>query len=166
MARLALASSLLGSALLAACKVPLPEPDARWDVTVRGNTTTCSIEKDVLEYEKSYTYEVSWPNKEDGDVTTTEIRIDGEPFATGQTAGCSIEYASPTWLDEREQGFIKWGLVGIAEQQQGAGGCEIEKEFDWYGSETITVEESTDTSIPEGCTYTMTVEGQFLGGGG
>lgn len=166
MARLALRSSLLGFAVLAACKVPLPEPDARWEVTVRGDATTCSIDKDVLAYEETYTYEVSWPNKDDGDVTTTEIRIDGEPFATGQTAGCSIEYASPTWLDEREQGFIKWGIVGIAEQQQSAGGCQIKNELDWYGTETITVTESTAPDIKTGCTYTTTVEGQYLGGGG
>lgn len=166
MARLALASSLLGFAFLAACKVPLPEPDARWEVVVRGYETSCSLDKDVLEYEETYTYEVSWPNKDQGDVTTTQIRIDGESFATGQTEGCSIEYVSPTWLDERDQGYIKWGLVGVAEQQQGAGGCEIEKGFDWYGTETITVEESTTNEIAKGCTYTMTVEGQYLGGGG
>ena len=160
-----LASSLLGFAV-AGCAVPAAEPDARWDVTVRGDDTSCTIDKDVLDYEEHYTYEVRWPNKEDGDVTTTEIRIGGEPFATGQTAGCSIEYASPTWLDDRDQGFIKWGLVGIAEQQQGAGGCEIEKEFDWYGTETITVTESTDPEVETGCTYTMTVEGNYLGGGG
>ena len=166
MARLAFASSLLGSAALSACAVPAPEPDASWEVTIHGDATTCSLEKSVLDYEETYTYEVRWPNKDDGDVTTTEIKIDGEPFATGQTAGCSIEYASPTWLDEREQGFIKWGLVGIADQQQGAGGCEIKDKFDWYGTETITVAESTDPAIKEGCTYTTTVEGNYLGGGG
>jgi hypothetical protein len=166
MARLAFAALPAASVFLAACTVPIPEPDARWDVVVRGYSTDCSIDKDVLEYEESYTYEVSWPHKEDGDVTTTEIRISGEPFATGTTSGCTIEYVSPTWLDEREQGYLKWGLVGIADQQQGAGGCEIEKGFDWYGTETITVEESTTTEIETGCTYTMTVEGQFLGGGG
>ena len=165
MARLTLAFPLLGSAI-AGCAVPPAEPDARWDVTVHGYNTNCTIDKDVLEYEEQYTYEVRWPNKDDGDVTTTEIRISGEPFATGQTSGCSIEYASPTWLDEREQGYIKWGLVGIADQQQGAGGCEIKNEFDWYGTETITVTESTAPEIKAGCTYTTTVEGNYLGGGG
>jgi hypothetical protein len=166
MPRLVLAASILGSALFGACAVPAPEPDAEWDVTVRGDDTTCSLDKSVLDYEENYTYEVRWPNKDDGDVTTTEIRITGEPFATGQTSGCSIEYASPTWLDERDQGFIKWSLVGVADQQQGAGGCDIKDKFDWYGTETITVTESKDPEIPEGCTYTMTVEGNYLGGGG
>jgi hypothetical protein len=166
MARLPIAASFLGSLLVAGCKVPIPEPDARWDVTVSGDATNCRTDKDATAYENSYTYEVTWPNRDEGDVTTTEIRIDGEPFATGQTSGCTIEYASPTWLDEREQGYIKWNLVGNALEQQAAGGCEIAKEFDWDGTETITVEESTDTSIEEGCTYTLIVQGHFLGAGG
>jgi hypothetical protein len=164
MARLLLASSLLGSGL-SGCKVPLADPDARWEVTVTGDETDCTLDKGAVDYTHTYTYEVSWPNQDDGDVSTTELRIDGEPFATGTTAGCTIEYTSPTWLDEREQGYIKWHIVGTAQQQQAAGGCEIKDDFDWDGIETITVEESTDPEIEEGCTYSTTVQGHFLGGG-
>jgi hypothetical protein len=144
--------------LLVGCKLSAPEPDARWQVDLTHGSKdaqTCYQQDDAHNMQETYVYEVTWPNKDDGDVTTTEITIDGEPFAAGQTSGCSIEYASPTWLDQRDQGYIKWSLVGKAEEQQGAGGCE-----------TITVEESTDTSIPEGCSYTVVVQGTFLGAGG
>ena len=161
---LVLFSAALNGVVLDGCALKPPEPDARWQVTLTGDTTNC-LTDGSSGYQKTFTYEVTWPNKPD-DVTTTEIRIDGESFATGQTSGCSIEYQTPTWLEERDQGYLKWSIAGRADQQQNTGGCDIDDGLDWDGVETITIEESTDNTVPEGCTYTLLATGKFLGTGG
>lgn len=145
---------------LVGCGTQTPDPDAVWEVTLTGDSTNCFDSTEG--YQNQYNYQIYYPSSD----ATTEIRIDGELFASGFTSGCTIEYSTPTWLEERDQGYLKWSIEGTAEAQQGAGGCSIAKKFDWYGTETITVEESTDPEISEGCTYTLTTTGFFKGSGG
>ena len=151
---------ILASISLMGCAEETEAPDGEWEVTVTGDANSCTTSTEG--YEENFVYQLFY----DGSETTVEI--DGEGFASGTTSGCTLNYTSQTWLEERDGGDLQWDITGTATVQGAAGGCEgedLEEGLDWQGTETITVVSSEDESIPEDCTYTMTVSGVFLGGG-
>jgi hypothetical protein len=159
-----LSISLLSLAM-ASCATEEVVPDGEWQVNVTGLSTDCCEANDEdlcagdLEgYQEGFAYQLFF------DGSTTEIKVDGDRFATGITTGCNIEYSSSIWLEERDGGSLNWQIIGQAQYQGAAGGCSIENDLDWAGTEVLTVIQSDDPSAPLGCTYTMSVEGSFTGG--
>ena len=136
-----------------ACRPPL-EVDATWDVTVTGVETSCV--QDTTGFLKSYAYDIVY------DGTRAKIYIDNTMFATGDHRGCSLRYTSATYLEDSAEGNFTWDIDGAATVQGAAGGCDVQEGFDWEGTETLTVRESENPNIEEGCTYTMTVQGVFV----
>ena len=140
--------SLLG------CKAT-EEPDGVWSVTVTGTETNCI--SDTSGYLESFNYALFF------DGTQTEVYIEDDLFATGQLRGCYLEYRSAVYLEEALDGAFRWGISGTADVQGLGGGCDLPEDLDWSGTETLTVEESDNPNIEEGCTYTMAVEGTYSG---
>ena len=149
-----------------ACAPEDVPPDVVYNVTVKSEVdgdnlvTTCIAEGEQAPvFEQVFRYELYFSG------STVDLRIDGEGFAAGTRSGCDMEYESAVWLEERDAGDVRWSLSGFAANQGAAGGCDdIPEGLDWQGSETITVEESEDESVPVGCTYEMVTEGTLAGG--
>lgn len=132
-----------------------PVPDGTWDVTVVGTTTDCTTS--TVGYQESFRYDLYYTGY------IVDLYVDDIYFATGGVTGCSLQYDSTVWLEERDAGaWLRWSLSGEAVIQGKAGGCDIENDLDWSGTETITVEESGDETVLAGCTYEMAVTGTFV----
>ncbi len=130
------------------------EPDVSYEVTVTGVTNGCT--SDTSGYRETFQYDLFF----DGGAVL--IQVDGTPMATGEITGCNIEYETSVWLEERDNDTtLRWQLTGDAQYQGLAGGC-VEDPFDWEGTETITVLESTDPAVLVDCSYTMTTTGSLL----
>ena len=157
MPRLALSACLLPLAALVACGPTVPPPDASWNVTVTGLSTDCT--SDTSGFQETYGYNLYF------DGSAVEVRIGEDYFAAGTQSGCSLSYESPVWLEERDAGKLRWQILGEADFQGAAGGCDIEGDFDWYGTESVVITESEDEAVPEGCTYEMEVTGQYQAAG-
>jgi len=154
-----LAAGLGAVAILAlGCGSPPAEPDGSWAVTVTGLETDCTDSSEG--YQKSFTYQLFY---DETDLSLVELRIDDESFATGFVSGCSISYQSAIWLEEDDGGNYRWQIVGEAEHQGAAGGCEIPDDRDWYGSETLVIVDSENEDVPAGCIYEMSAEGNWAG---
>ena len=137
-----------------------------WEVTIEGdpesdgnNEWTCG--EGVSGYKKVYTYEMYQAG------SAVEIKIDGETFAMGEQRGCSLEYQSSIYLEDpdliAEDDSFRWKIEGSAEVQGAAGGCPdlMDTEFDWLGTETLTVVDSENETIPMSCTVLMNVAGVY-----
>ncbi len=137
-----------------ACGPQDPVPDVSYEVTVTGVTNGCTTE--TQGYRETFQYDLFF---EGGAVL---IQVDDVPMASGEITGCDIEYQTSVWLEERENDtFLRWQLTGDALYQGLAGGC-VDDPYDWEGTETITVTESTDPSVLAGCTYTLSTAGTLL----
>ena len=138
---------------LVACKETI-EPNGTWTVSITGLDTDCveSEEGFLQTYEYSLYYDGSY----------VEIKVDGESFAAGQIRGCAIQYESGVYLEESDSGDFRWFISGNADVEAAAGGCgDIPDEYDWYGTETLTVVSSDNEGVAEGCDYNMEVVGTF-----
>lgn len=133
-----------------------PLPDGSWDVTVVGDTTNCTT--DTSGYQDSFRYDLYYSGY------IVDLYVDDIYFATGGVTGCSLQYQSSTWLEERGDGsWLRWSLEGEAVIQGKAGGCDIDNDLDWAGTELITVEESSDEDDGlTGCTYLLNVTGTYV----
>ena len=149
---------LLCTALLAACGSPQPVPDGAWNVTVTGVSTDCTTE--TSGYQKSFVYQIFY---DETNLSRAEIDIEDEAFAVGTISGCNMTYESAVWLEEDSGGEFQWQITGGAEIQGAAGGCDIENDLDWNGTEVLEVVQSENPTVPEGCTYEMTVQGTWSG---
>lgn len=139
---------------LGACGPQKPEPDNSYEITVTGTTNTCTT--DTSGYREVYQYDLYY------DGAAVEIDVDDVPMATGSISGCKIEYVTSTWLEDRPNDtYLRWAMEGSAKFQGLAGGC-VDDPYDWDGTETITVTESSDPDVPVDCTYTMTAQGTLV----
>ena len=130
-------------------------PDGEWNVNVTRIDDTCGYEG--AEFSEDYIYQLYYEG------SATEVRIYDVPFATGMTSGCNLSYQSAVWVENRSDGsMLRWKIVGTAEVQGQAAGCNVTDGHDWYGIETVEITESTDELVPEGCTQTMEVIGTFI----
>jgi hypothetical protein len=136
-----------------ACRPPI-EIDATWSVTVTGTETSCV--QDTTGFIESYDYGVIY------DGTKAKIYIEESMYATGDHRGCSLQYKSAAYLEDSSDGRFTWDITGSADVQGAAGGCDLQEGLDWEGTETLTVLESENPNVEEGCTYNMSVEGAFL----
>ncbi len=128
-------------------------PDAEWDVTVTGVETDCTDDTSAG-FQQTYTYQRLATG------SNVELRIEGDVFATGLMAGCTLDYSTPTWIEERDGGDFRWILNGEADfNVYGTSACDVDEPYDWLGEEVITVVESENPDVPEGCTYTFEVFG-------
>ncbi len=147
---------------LIACEEEGLDPDSfNWEVTITGVEDLCNP-NDPQGFQESMTYSLFF----DGSIT--DIKIGDKAFASGLMSGCTLEYDSAVTGEIRganEEYWVKWQLTGDAVLRQGGSSCDIEEGLDWVGEETFTIVESTDPEIVEGCTYTMSVEGVYVGQG-
>jgi hypothetical protein len=138
-------------------------PDGAWDVTVESRVVDNSLATDCVAtgavYSKKYRYELYF----DGE--TAEVEIDGEAFARGSRSGCSLSYVSAIWLEEREEGDLRWQITGNSTYEGEISGCDLPENLDWQGDELIEIVESTVPGIPTGCTYEMVTRGTWVSGG-
>lgn len=146
---------LLSFGALVACE-PKETPDASYRVTITGETNSCTT--DTTGYQETLQYDVYYDPEEQHRL---EIRIDDTPMALGAVTGCTIDYETSVWLEERGEFTVRWMLEGTAVYQTAGGGC-LSDEYDWEGTETITVTDSTDPSVLIGCTYTMSTLGTLV----
>lgn len=148
---------------LFACKETI-EPSGIWEVEITGigsNDVACT--ESTEGFQESYQYALYY------DGTFAEIKIKDSAstefvsFATGEQRGYSIDYESPTYLEESTDGNFNWQIVGTAFNDMGTEGSDnIPAELDWKGTETLTVTNSINPNVPEGCTYEMEVEGVYI----
>ena len=131
----------------------------QWEVEVTAITDLCNPAP--VGYQETFTYSLYFNG------SATDLRIEGESFATGEISGCSLTYASPiigeTRGDPDSSIWVKWQLEGEATIRQGGSACELEDGLDWEGTEVFEILSSDDTGLEEGCTYTMEVKGTYLG---
>ena len=147
----------LAAVALVACGPSGPVPDAIWEVTVTGKYSNCT--SDESGYQETFNYAVFF------DGAAVDIRIDESPFASGVVSGCTIRYETPLWLEDRgDDIYLRWVIEGTANYQYVTGQCDIADGYDWWGSETITVEESTDDDVVAGCTYELETSGVLVEG--
>jgi hypothetical protein len=138
---------------LVACKETI-EPNGIWTVTITGLETDC-IESEEG-YQETYEYSLFY------DGSYVDIKVDGESFASGQIRGCSIQYESGIYLEESDSGDFRWKISGTGDVEAEAGGCgDIPDEYDWYGTETLTVVSSENEDVAEDCEYVMETTGVY-----
>jgi hypothetical protein len=145
------------------CK-EVEEADGLWEVTITGgdvdddgNATTCT--SDVTGYQETMRYSLFYTG------SFVELKIGEDLYATGQQRGCFLEYQSSLYLEEGEgaAGDFRWKIEGRADVQGAAGGCtSIPEDYDWYGTEILTVVASENDDIEEDCYYEMSVEGVYV----
>jgi hypothetical protein len=134
-------------------------PDGSYNVTVTGISSDCT--DDNSGYQKTYEYQL-FSDGADIEIQIGEEDGKSEGFAIGVRSGCTVQYQSAVWLEEGEEGDLRWQITGDATYQGQGGGCDLTDGLDWEGTEIIEVVESLDENIPEGCTYLMTTEGVLL----
>lgn len=128
-------------------------PGHYWDVQLATDNDGCN--NPIAQYSDELTYRVVFDN------TDAEVAIGPDVFAAGRRDGCQVTYESVTWTETRPTGDIQWTLQGEALAQEGDGSCGIAN--DWTGQEVFTVLTSDDPAIEPGCTYTLAVNGTYVG---
>ena len=142
--------------LLVACKEDI-EPNGRWNVTITGSGSEDPCIESTEGFQETYEYALY----DEG--SFLEIRVDGEPFATGEFRGCAITYESGVYLEESTNGNFRWQIEGRSDVESAAGGCpDVPDDYDWFGTETLTVVSTENDTIEEGCTYNMDTTGVFI----
>lgn len=126
-----------------------------WDVTVAGTGDN--------PYEQNLVYRLTF---EEG-TSTVNLAIGAENFASGQISGCGITYQSVVWGELRDGFEVRWKLDGEATYQLNSG-CEtsLSEGLDWEGTEVFSIVQSDHPDIPTGATYTVDVQGTYLGEAG
>ena len=151
------------------CAAEIIPADGIWEVTIESDEqdTDNQCGDGGEGYRKVYRYEMFQAG------SSVELKIDGETFATGEQRGCFLEYQSSIYLEDKdplaEDDSFRWKIDGEAEVQGAAGGCPDlqDTEFDWLGSETLTVVDTeNEDAVEEGCTVQLKVGGVYIGKGG
>ena len=128
-----------------------PIPDGMWDVTVTGLSTNCVDTEEG--YQESFEYSLFYEG------SFVEIKIGDDVFATGQQRGCFLEYESAIYLEDADTYPFRWRINGRADVQGLAGGCDLSEDYDWEGTETVTVVDSENDTVEAQCVYEMNVTG-------
>jgi len=139
---------------LFACKEEV-EPNGVYQVTVTGLESDCT--DDNAGYQETFNYRLFYEG------SAAEIYIDDKLFAIGEQRGCFLEYETQSYLEENGDGGFQWQIVGGADVQAAAGGCEdIPEGSDWFGEEFLYVDPSDTIGLEDGCTYKMEVSGKLV----
>lgn len=128
-----------------------------WDVTLTAIEDGCNPEP--IGYQQTFRYRLVF------DGAHARLYIGENGFANGTLSGCSIQYSSVTWGEEREDYTYRWVLTGDAAYRQGSG-CDTQlpgPNVDWFGTETFTIIDTDDPDIPPDCDYVMEAEGVYVG---
>lgn len=128
-----------------------------WDVTLTAIEDGCNPEP--IGYEETFRYRIVFEGAQ------ANLFLGPDGFATGALSGCSINYRSVPWGEERNGYIMRWVLEGTAFYRQ-ASGCDAQlpsPNVDWSGTETFTILETDDPGIAPGCKYVMQAEGVYLG---
>ena len=142
--------------LLMACKEEVV-PNGIWNVTITGTGSENPCVESTEGFKQSYEYALY------NQSNFVEIDVDGEFFATGEIRGCTMTYESGVYLDEAQNGPFRWKINGIADVESAGGGCpDVPDEYDWFGTETLTVVSSENIDIEEGCSYSMDSTGVLI----
>ncbi|MEY3213689.1 MAG: hypothetical protein RIT28_4170 [Pseudomonadota bacterium] len=159
------------------------EPDLityDWDVVFAGYEDLCNDPPKASQ--ERFTYALLF------DGSTSALTINGEGFANGTRAGCTMDYQSAVIGEDRDGGAVQWQLTGTAYYRTGGESCNMDErveevfgdagvdwatygfdpempltDVDWVGIETFTIVGSEVESIPLGCTYSAVVSGVYLG---
>ena len=131
-----------------------PQPDGLWNVTVTGLSTNCVETEEG--YQESFEYSLFYTG------SFVEMKIGEDVFATGQQRGCFLEYESAIYLEEADTNPFRWRISGRADVQGAAGGCDLSEDYDWEGTETLTVVDSENENIEAECVYEMSVTGYVV----
>ena len=154
MLRLTTASLTLTA--LVACGPELEAPDRTYEITISGESDSCTGAD--ASYEETFTYAVFI------DGSNAKIQISGEDFAVGNISGCDLTYQSTVWFEEDADGDFQWQISGKAQFEGAAGGCDLEEGIDWQGSEELSVVESENPDVTAGCDYKTTLAGVLQSG--
>jgi len=128
-----------------------------WEVTALATEDLCN--DPTVAYQETFEYRVTF----DGPAAT--LHVDDGTFAAGVLEGCDLRYETVVWAEKRDEGNIRWQLTGSASVYTGGDTCLLDSGKDWLGSEVVEVLYSEISGIEAGCTYTMELEGTYLGGG-
>ncbi len=131
------------------------DPGWAWDVTLTARNDDCN--DPPVPYQETLEYVLSF------DEDLAILAQDGVRFATGTSALCTLDYASLTWVEEREGHRVEWMLRGSALHRQGGTSCNLPPDLDWRGTETILILDSEHPDLAPGCRFTMDAEGVYLG---
>ena len=129
----------------------------RWEVTALA--TEDLFNDPTVAYQETFEYRVVF----DGPAAT--LHVDDGTFAAGVVEGCDLRYETVVWAEKREEGNLRWQLTGSASVYTGGDSCLLDGGKDWVGTEVVEVLYSEIPEIEAGCTYTMELEGTFLGDG-
>lgn len=151
-----LPATLLAAALGTGCQESAT--GFTWEVTATGVEDLCNVPPQA--YQESFDYTLFFSG------SMTDLRVQGQSFATGEISGCNLSYVSPIMGEKRPSGaLVKWQLEGDATLRQGGASCDLPEDRDWVGTEIFTIVESEDPDLVAGCSYTLSLEGTYLGSG-
>lgn len=128
-------------------------PGHYWELDVSTAADTCN--SPAVGYGDSFEYRLEIGVEE------VSVAIGPDTFATGTINGCTVEYDSVIWTEQRPAGEVLWTLHGEALAQRGDGACGIAS--DWIGTEVFTIVSSADPAIRPGCTFTTDLTGTYVG---
>jgi hypothetical protein len=131
-------------------------PGLYYDVELVSAVDECNTP--TVGYRESFEYRIVF------DGGNVEVSVGDDLFATGATKdgqGCAIEYQSTVWQENREEGQLRWRILGEADIGFGTV-CSVDGSKDWKGEETFIILSSEDETIRAGCEYTLASEGKFL----
>jgi hypothetical protein len=132
-------------------------PGSFWDVSVVGAEDTCHEPPQDYAGEQDFEYRVEF---EGSNVT---LSIGEDAFATGGISGCDINYRSVVWTDQPNGLDVRWQLVGDGTFRPGGDACNLDEGLDWLGTETFEIIGSEDPDVEVGCTYSLQMQGTFVG---
>ncbi len=136
---------------------PEPLPGYLWRVKVVGAEDTCNDPPVDYTDEQTFDYRLEYSGSD------VSIAIGEDAFASGTIAGCEIGYHSVVWPAKKDGMDLKWQLTGDATFRNGGTTCNLDVGIDWSGTETFEVVDSDHPNIEEGCTYTLRLEGAYIG---
>lgn len=135
------------------CKGVLP--GAYWQLEQSTSEDLCN--SSTQNASGSFEYRVVY------DLQDITIAIGEDEFATGTVNGCTFDYETVVWPEERDGYDIAWRMEGGATVSKGGGdGCTVDGGGDWAGTEVFTIITSEDPELSPGCTYTVEMTGTFV----
>ncbi len=136
------------------CKTELP--GAYWDLEQRTIDDQCNTP--TISGSGGFEYRVVY------DLQDITVAIGDDEFAFGTVSGCTLDYQTVVWPEEREGLEIAWQMTGTALVRRGENdSCEAVDGKDWVGTETFEIVTAPDNpDLQPGCTYTVEVTGTFL----
>jgi hypothetical protein len=130
-------------------------PGQTWQVTALAVEDLCN--DPTVKFLETFDYRILF----DGPAAT--LHIGDDAFAAGVLQGCDLQYETVVWSEQRDEGSLRWHLTGSASIYTGGDTCLLDGGKDWVGSEVVEVIFSDVPGIEAGCTYSMDLEGVYMG---